>query len=756
MLCLIPLGSQAADDFQTQIIEDIQYNVNGKGQAEVVVHFALPIRLTEQSIKDRASRTDTRVEFFLTDIQKKLLPLEEVRIAERDPEIPMHSVTYDGFNPNDPLISVQFKRRVAFVMKQNTADSVTITLPEIKPQAIPLNLVSKADIERIRARMKTMKKPKQHAPVQIAKRPPTPLPPPPVKSKQGKPTSKADRATLAKMEKARAALTQGNNTAAIKILNKVLKTSGHSYGADAYELLGLARERNGQLAFAKRIYEIYLKKYPKGANHQRVRQRLAELAPPEVVPAGTLVVSRSTRATRTDVFGSFSLFSFQGQQSGTDKRIDTTQSYMNLSARRRSSRFDMRSVANGTLTDRLDRESVIKNGLDTGRDENIHKRTLIANRLYFEFKDNLWNYNMRLGRQSGGSGIFGRFDGLKFGYDLSKSARLNAAYGYTVDFNEKETIKTNSPFISASMGLGSYYKYLDLTPYVFQQGIDGISNRTSLGLEARWNNPTVSAFSLYDYEASYGGKNLFMFNTIYRYSKSSTINFNYDDRRSPLLSTQNALNDSITLKSTCGVTDETTTIFTIEQALKFCSEDDIRKLAEANTGTSSIMTLAWNQLLNDHMQLNADVSQIKTTQARLIPLVDDPTKFEEDQEDADQVNYQVQLVFNRLFQRRDSNILGVRFINDQGYNTQSFSLSNRLSFGQSWRLHTRLVADFRTNKDDGKSTEKRLQPSVRLNYRYKRSFEIQTEWSYDTTNYSSKDIDDSNQTLFTLGIRYDF
>jgi len=43
------------------------------------------------------------------------------------------------------------------------------------------------------------------------------------------------------------------------------------------ELLGLARERSGQLAHAKAEYEEYLRRYPSGEAAERITRRLATL-----------------------------------------------------------------------------------------------------------------------------------------------------------------------------------------------------------------------------------------------------------------------------------------------------------------------------------------------------------------------------------------------------------------------------------------------------------------------------------------------
>src|SRR5262249_45043962 len=56
-----------------------------------------------------------------------------------------------------------------------------------------------------------------------------------------------------------------------------LRYPENRYSAEAQELLGLARQRNGQPDAARAEYEDYLRRYPRGEGHERVQQRLAGL-----------------------------------------------------------------------------------------------------------------------------------------------------------------------------------------------------------------------------------------------------------------------------------------------------------------------------------------------------------------------------------------------------------------------------------------------------------------------------------------------
>ncbi|MEQ1524218.1 MAG: tetratricopeptide repeat protein, partial [Aestuariivirga sp.] len=62
---------------------------------------------------------------------------------------------------------------------------------------------------------------------------------------------------------------------AVGFFTKAVTEGNASARQEGQELLGLARERAGQLAHAKAEYETYLKLYPKGAGAARVRQRLS-------------------------------------------------------------------------------------------------------------------------------------------------------------------------------------------------------------------------------------------------------------------------------------------------------------------------------------------------------------------------------------------------------------------------------------------------------------------------------------------------
>ena len=102
------------------------------------------------------------------------------------------------------------------------------------------------------------------------------------------------------VERSRAALTRGDNASAIQLLTKILQLPPNRHSQEAQELIGLAHERHGEPARAKKEYALYLRLYPEGEGTERVRQRLANI---ETAPATkTLATARKKEVSVSTAF----------------------------------------------------------------------------------------------------------------------------------------------------------------------------------------------------------------------------------------------------------------------------------------------------------------------------------------------------------------------------------------------------------------------------------------------------------------------
>src|SRR3974390_294709 len=96
------------------------------------------------------------------------------------------------------------------------------------------------------------------------------------------------RAGAAWVDEGRAALKKNDSSGAIQLFMRVLKYPENEYSAEALELLGLARQKGGELAEARGVYEDYLRRYPSGESSERVRQRLAGIVTASGEPSAPL------------------------------------------------------------------------------------------------------------------------------------------------------------------------------------------------------------------------------------------------------------------------------------------------------------------------------------------------------------------------------------------------------------------------------------------------------------------------------------
>ena len=91
---------------------------------------------------------------------------------------------------------------------------------------------------------------------------------------------------------ARAAFDAADYPTAIRLLTRLVEYPEHPRRAEAQEMLGLARERSGQLAHAKAEYDEYLRRYPDGPAAGRVAQRRDALATLDSKPRVAAVAKR--------------------------------------------------------------------------------------------------------------------------------------------------------------------------------------------------------------------------------------------------------------------------------------------------------------------------------------------------------------------------------------------------------------------------------------------------------------------------------
>ena len=525
------------------------------------------------------------------------------------------------------------------------------------------------------------------------------------------------------MEQGRNAMIDAKYKKAIQYYKKAYQLAKGEEKKSALEYLGLARERNSQIAHAKAAYRKYLKDYPTGESSERVKQRLETILTARLKPKKKRVPTekRKKRETEWEVFGT--LFQFYTNQqndsdlSGKATVEDSLSTNLSTSARRRSEDYDMRFQFDGSH--RYD-------ALNT-TDKNDSR----LSKLYADITSTKSKLHTRFGRQTSHNyGILGRFDGVILDYPLSNKYKATMSYGYPVRSSRDNSVDTSTNFYGLGLDVNDIFTKWDATFYAIQQTRSGISEREAIGTEARTVSPTHSIFTLLDYDTSYSELNTatVIANWLFGTTSVSTLNLVLDYRQAPTLTTSNAL-----ISSSGG---------TFEELAASTTEEQLRADAKSNTAAYKTITLSGSTPLSKKYQLNADitVSNLSSTPVS--------------QGTGNETSYSFQFIGTNVITDNDVSIISVRVSDRSTSETTAYDFNSRIVLNKEWNVRPRFVYENQTQSTGTNRTI--FRPSVRVDYRLKRNFRIELNTGYDLKE--SKGAVNNQETNFymSLGYIYDF
>ena len=255
---LFALRSASAQPVVDQALSDAQVAVE-KGCTILKVTFNIRIRYASHFPLDRGDELRITVNPIDRNQAAALLTLRrEAATVPDGKRNGIKAIDLETQNPTGPVLRILFDRPVAYQVAPNSdTQSIVVAIAGAKPSA------KCKPIFPAGAGFATPPFRDGAATTRAKDRP------------VGKISDSDLRAVAAWTDEARAALRKNNLGGAIQLLTKVLKYPENQYSAEAQELLGLARQKNGQLAEARAEYEDYLRRYPTGEQSERVRQRLA-------------------------------------------------------------------------------------------------------------------------------------------------------------------------------------------------------------------------------------------------------------------------------------------------------------------------------------------------------------------------------------------------------------------------------------------------------------------------------------------------
>jgi len=548
----------------------------------------------------------------------------------------------------------------------------------------------------------------------------TPLP-------EHKASPKVEKQAKAMMDKARRAmLDERNFRRALSLYQAVLNLPQNSHSRTALELLGLAHERLGQRNEAKAIYQRYLKHYPEGEGNDRVSQRLMSLVTATLPEHKQLRKQRmDDKAPNWEAYGSLSQFYLRDTYTVDNTATRTTASAvttdLDLIAQRRSRDTDSRfRVTAGYYHDLL----------ADGRGDNSR-----VSSLYAEHHDRKIGWWTRAGRQSSSrDGVLGKFDGIKLGYALTKRLEATVVGGSPVN-SSRDDYNDTRQFSGAALNLGPFADNWEFSLYGIGQQNDSLTDREAVGGELRYYRKNLMVLGMLDYDTFYDELNIGMLLANWTLANDLTINTTIDVRKTPTLTTQNALQGQ--------------TVTTLAELRKLYTDDTIYQLARDRTAEARTFTLGVSRPVSKTLRLAGDLSVMNTSATvtsggvTATPATDD------------EYFLNLQAIGTGVLNGDDISSLGFRMSDTTTAQSAGIYASSRLPLGDRWRFYPRLRADYREWKSTSQ-TQWSIGPVLRIEYRWdKVRFEL--EYGGDWT---SRDLPDTTEnttsTYGSIGYRYEF
>ncbi len=730
-LALAQAGAEAAD---LRVLESVDVIDRGEA-TELRVGFGVPIRYLRHAPAARGSTLEVQIGTvsFGSLNGPSLFGSESLR--PRTPAVSLVDVVYEGGRPEGPVLVLHFSRSVDFQVSQGgNLRSISVLVRDRRRQIDLVRQPTPPvpDPPALESRSAAARPAPTSAPT--ARREPVPTPPPtdtarpagaratgapghlaaagPLPSggeaprgttretdgaataeppagggeaarPKGTPTDGAGapfppaseeqaRQVAALVESARTALESGDLDVALSDLTRALSIGAEAPASrEAKELLGVTRERRGQLAHAKAEYEEYLARYPDGEDAARVRQRLEAMIAAQLAQ---LPASRGARATPAgarspssfDQYGSFSL-SYRRYVHSTDSlgSVPTDSSLQT----------DLSWVLRGDVGDfalRGQLAGAYRFDLLEGMDENDARISAV----FLDANQREGPYGFTLGRQPGNNlGVLSRFDALRVRRRIGEHWRVSLFGGLPVDYYHSDTIATGEWVYGGGVDFERLFEHLDGQVFAVQQRDGDFVQRTAMGLDLRWTDETKFISTYLDYDVTYAALNTVLLVANWRVTEETNLNLLADYRRSPILLTSNALIGQ--------------TVDDLEDLEALYSRSEIRGLAEDRTPTSLYLSLGGTQRLTQRWQLAVDVagSNLSSTPASGGVPATPSTGWE--------LAVNPQLIATGLFRQGDIATLGFRYFAGATTTTYSLLLNERLPVTDKLRIAPRLRVDWR-------------------------------------------------------------
>lgn len=705
---------------RAQLIDMIDITREGS-DARVAIRFVPQIQYLRHAPVNRGDLIQVYFQIVGGD-DSALSTREERRQSPPSDLVPRFDVTYIApIGNTQRRIDVKFETRVDFLLRP--VDNHTIAI------LIPLSADTLRKTTPARPAGAVAEAARQTPPGESA----------PATGRVPEARPEVEQEATEALTKARDALRRDDFETAILALNRALNLPPNRESQEAQELIGIAREKLGELDKAKVEYELYLKLYPQGAGAARVRERLAALGRPSAVAAApSPAIEREAVGPDHSAWGSVSQFYYGGQSRASQTTtivtpatgattietnqlsgIDQSQVITNvdLNGRWRQGPWDSRVVL---------RDEYALNFLSGGSNSN-RLSSLFAESRYQPAK-----MLMRVGRQVGTSGgLFGRFDGGLLAWEFRPEWRLGMVGGQLVD----SAPGVKQSFAGASIDGDSLFPNTTGQLFGVYQRVAGAADRIGLGGEARYFDTSRTAYGLLDYDPMFRALNVASFQGTWQLAGGTAFNVLADYRRAPTLQLANVV-----------LAEQTSDIATL---LRIRGVSALRDEAKAFTPISRVYLVGITQPLVVNWQIGFDMrlSSLSGTPATTLLAATPGT--------GNVYTYTSQLIGTSLSRFQDILVINGSVLRG--------SLLKGIQAGVDYRFVpvalVTLEPSFRyyhqTDSQGGRLT--RFTPAIRVSYQLRERLSLEGEYDFERTRSFGSTIDNLDyRHFFYLGWRWEF
>jgi hypothetical protein len=485
----------------------------------------------------------------------------------------------------------------------------------------------------------------------------------------------ADRTKL--FDEARKAFRARQYPAATEMFTKLQRQPEFPERSEVQELLGLARERAGQMAQAKAEYEEYLRRYPKGPAAERVRTRLRILRAATATNRregfdtssepgrGWNISGGVTQLYRRDTFDYSA-----GSSTVVENAIFTD---ADLFARRIGDRVDFAFRLNGGME-----ENFLPRHATAVGEPNPDNRVRITT-AFFDLNDKLTGLRTRIGRQTATTdGIFGTFDGMMLQYSLEPGWTVRGTVGSPV-LNAQDNLDTRQRFETLALDYGPELAHWNSSVYVTQQTVDGLRDRQAVGTQWQYFVPGRSLVSYVDYDTQYHSLNAAVLLGTVQLPDRWQLTVDLERRNAPLLTAELALVGQV------GIT-------TVAQLQQTYTQQQIDQLAKDRTPLLSSYIVSALKQLGERYQVMLDLFATRESATPATGGVEALPGT-----DGTDVGYQVQFFGTGLLSSADFHQLAFRYDHSAVANTTGIDYIARYPLFGAWRIGPRMLVQRRVN-----------------------------------------------------------